>query len=239
MAETWNVVLERLEAAVKRIRQFTADASHELRSPLALMKATADLALRRNRTPEEYREALRSMNREADRMAALAESLLTLARADSNRMEMPLAATDLNELAASVVGQQAALAAKKRVRLTVVANPEAPVVHVNRMAIERLLLILLDNALRYAGRDGAVTVTARKLPDGGLLSIEDNGLGIAAEDLPHVFERFYRSDPVRGGDSGFGLGLSIAQAIAQAHGSKIEVESEPGKGARFWLALKS
>ena len=198
MAETWNTVLEQLEAAVNRFRQFTADASHELRSPLALIKATAELALRRHRTPEEYRNALRSIDREADRMGSLAESLLTLARADSNRMDLPLAPTDLNRLVTSVAEQQEALAAKRHIRLSVIANGQAPVVSANRLAIERLVLILLDNALRYAGKGGAVTVTARKLADGGLILIEDNGLGIAAEDLPHVFERFYRSDPVRG-----------------------------------------
>jgi heavy metal sensor kinase len=239
MAETWNAVLERLEGSVKRIRQFTADASHELRTPLAVIKATAELSLRREREPEDYRGALRSIESEAERMTALAESLLTLARADSNEMEMPLAPIDLNETARAAVRQNEALAARKGIRLTAKTNGHAPIVSANAMAIERLLLILLDNALKYTPEGGAVIVAAEESPDGGLLSIEDTGAGIAPTDLPHIFERFYRSDPARSAGSGFGLGLSIAQAIAQAHGSNIAVESSPGHGARFWLTLKS
>jgi two-component system, OmpR family, heavy metal sensor histidine kinase CusS len=239
MAETWNAVLERLEGSVKRIRQFTADASHELRTPLAVIKATAELSLRREREPDDYRTALRSIESEAERMTALAESLLTLARADSNAMEMPLAPLDLNEAARAAVRQNEALAARKGIRLTAKTNGHAPIVNANALAIERLLLILLDNALKYTPEGGAVIVAAEERPEGGLLSIEDTGAGIAPGDLPHIFERFYRSDPARGAGAGFGLGLSIAQAIAQAHGSQIAVESSPGHGARFWLTLKS
>jgi signal transduction histidine kinase len=102
-----------------------------------------------------------------------------------------------------------------------------------------VLLILIDNALKHTPAGGMVTVGAHKLDDGVMLSVTDTGEGIAPEALPHVFERFYRSDPARGGGSGFGLGLSIAQAIAQAHGTRILVESRPGAGARFTIALKS
>jgi two-component system heavy metal sensor histidine kinase CusS len=238
MAETWNDVLERLESSVKRIRQFTADASHELRTPIALIRTTAELALRRERTSDEYRHSLRAIESEAEQMTALTESLLDMARADSNGFQMTLAPTDLNAIVSHVIDQHQALAGEKGVQLKseivaqpVVARADAPAIH-------RLLLILIDNALKHTPKGGAVTVAARRADGGVWLSVADTGEGIAPDALPHIFERFYRSDPARAGGSGFGLGLSIAQAIAQAHGTRIQVESSPGAGAQFTVALK-
>jgi heavy metal sensor kinase len=239
MSETWNEVLERLEIAVKRIRQFTTDASHELRTPLALIRATAELALRRNREPQEYRDSLRAIEVEAEHMTALTESLLTVARADASGMDMPSAATDLNELVNDVVHQNAGLAAEKGIRLKAGTGAQAVLATANASGIRRLLLILVDNALKHTPAGGTVTVSAAAVDGGAVLTVEDTGEGIAADALPHIFERFYRGDPARGSGSGFGLGLSIAQAIAQAHGSEIAVESAPGAGARFSLTLKA
>jgi heavy metal sensor kinase len=239
MAQTWNDVLERLDTAVKRIRQFTSDASHELRTPLALIRATAELALRRERDPEGYRNSLRQIEREAEHMTALTESLLTLARADADGLGMTMQSTDLNELIHSVVQQNAALAMEKGVTLrAVTAEPPAHIA-ADSAGIRRILLILMDNALKHTPTGGTVTVSAGADPAGVRLTVEDTGEGISAAALPHIFERFYRADQARGSGSGFGLGLSIAQAIAQAHGSAIEVSSAPGSGARFSLALKA
>jgi signal transduction histidine kinase len=237
MSETWNAVLERLEIAVKRIRQFTADASHELRTPLAVIRATAELALRRERAPDEYRKSLRAIEAEAEHMTVLTESLLTVARADANGLGMEFAATDLQELVNAVVHQNDALAAEKGILLITRTGGPPVLATANASGIRRLLLILIDNALKYTPAGGTVTVSAATGAGGAVLSVEDTGQGIAAAVLPHIFERFYRGDPARSG-SGYGLGLSIAQAIAQAHGSEITVESAPGAGARFSVALK-
>jgi two-component system heavy metal sensor histidine kinase CusS len=238
MSETWNEVLERLEISVKRIRQFTADASHELRTPLALIRASAELALRREREPEEYRQSLRAIEAEAEHMTALTESLLTVARADAAGFDMALAATDLTELVNAAVHQNEAVAAARGIRLIAHTNGQPALAAANANGIHRLLLILIDNALKHTPAGGTVTVSAAAADAGAELSVEDTGEGIAPAALPHIFERFYRGDRARS-SSGFGLGLSIAQAIAQAHGSEIAVKSTPGAGARFSLPLRA
>ena len=239
MAQTWNDVLERLDVAVQRIRQFTSDASHELRTPLALIRATAELALRRERDPEGYRNSLRQIEHEAEHMTAITESLLTLARADSDGLGMTMQSTDLSELIHSAVQQYAALAIEKGVTLRAAATQPPVRAAADASGIRRILSILVDNALKHTPAGGTVTVSAAVDAARATLTVEDTGEGIPATALPHIFERFYRADPARGSGSGFGLGLSIAQAIAQAHGSAIAVSSTPGAGARFSLPLKS
>jgi heavy metal sensor kinase len=236
MGRTWNEVLERLDLAVQRIRRFTADASHELRTPLALIRATADLALRKERDAGEYRAALREIHGQAEVMTALTESLLTIARADFEGFQMPLAATDLGELVAAEVRHNQPMAAGKGVKLSA-ATTATPMVQANADGIERLLRILIDNAIRHTPAGGEVSVSAAPVADGVRLTVADTGEGIAPNDLPYIFERFYRADPVRASGGGFGLGLSIAQAIAQAHHSAITVESAPGAGARFSMLV--
>lgn len=239
MSEAWNGVLARLDDAVQRIRQFTADASHELRTPVALIRASAELALRRDRPPEDYRKALRDILEESERMTQLTEALLTLARADSGGLDMPLAPADLNSFVSEVVSQSAAIADDRGIHLrTETASPAAMAV-VNESAIRRLLLILLDNALKHTPSGGSVTISTAARDGLVVLSVQDTGEGIAGDALPHIFERFYRADAARGGDAGAGLGLSIAQVIAQAHGADIKVESAPGAGARFFLTLQA
>jgi heavy metal sensor kinase len=239
MAEAWNDVLERLDVAVHRIRQFTSDASHELRTPLALIRATAELALRRERDPEGYRDSLRQIEHEAEHMTSLTESLLTLARSDAGSLGMAMECTDLNQLVASVVQQNAAVASEKRVTLRAVTTGDATHAMADPSGVRRILLILVDNALKYTPAGGVVTVSMAEDAGSITLTVEDTGEGIPAAALPHIFERFYRADPARAAGSGFGLGLSIAQAIAQAHGSVIAASSTAGEGARFWLALQT
>ena len=239
MSETWNDVLERLDTAVKRIRQFTADASHELRTPLAVIRATAELALRKQRDPGEYRRALGDIENQAAMMTDLTESMLTIARADFEGFDMPLEATDLQELAAAEVQRHRARADAKGVGLNLLAGGPMVVAKANGPGIRRLLGILIEHAIRHTPAGGAVTVSAALGDGGAVLSVADTGEGISSADLPHIFERFYRADPARGGGSGFGLGLSIAQAIAQAHGSRIAVDSSAGAGARFSVAFET
>jgi len=239
MAETWNEVLERLEAAVERTRRFTADASHELRTPVALIRSTAELALRRDRAPEDYREALRQIEAEAQWMGALTNDLLSLAAADANSIEMPLELVDVNRLAAEAVREHLTLAGSKgiSIRADLLARPGAA--PVNENGIRRLLRILTDNAVKFTQPGGSVVVSTSRNGGGLTLSVRDSGPGIPAEAIPHIFERFYQADPSHGERSGAGLGLSIAQMIAKAHGSEITVESAPGRGSCFSLALKN
>jgi heavy metal sensor kinase len=239
LSETWNDMLQRLDAAVRRMRQFTADASHELRTPVALIRATAELALRRERAPDEYRKSLRDIKSEAERMTDLTESLLTLARADSNSFDLPLAPADLNGIVAEVVRHSQPVADLKGVDLRAETAENPVVVRVNADAIRRLLLILIDNAVKHTAAGGSVTVNASVRDHQMILSVVDSGDGIDPDVLPHIFERFYRSGIDRAGSSGAGLGLSIAQVIARVHRSEIVVESAPGKGSRFSLALRN
>jgi two-component system heavy metal sensor histidine kinase CusS len=239
LAETWNEMLARLEAAVRRITSFTADASHELRTPVSVILTTAELALRRERDAGQYRAALTGIVAEAQRTTGMIEDLLALARADSSHAPLPFEPVDLGELAREIAGELAIAAESRNVEVRTEADPSTPPVRVNRAALRRLLLILLDNALKYSRAGGRIEVTVAPAPGGAMLAVRDDGVGIAPEDVPHVFDRFYRADKSRSAQNGAGLGLSIAQAIAQMHGSKIQVESAPGRGSRFFLALSA
>jgi len=230
-------VLERLEGSVERIRRFTADASHELRTPTALIRATAELALRRERGPEDYRRALMEIDGEAGRMTELIESMLALARSDASGSQMPLAPVDVNRLAVDVAAQSEILAQGKGVRIETHAAENA-IADANEAGLRRLLRILVDNALDHTPAGGTVTVSVARQNGSVDLAVRDTGEGIPPSALPHIFERFYRADEARAG-KGAGLGLSIAQLIAQAHGTRIEVESRLGQGSCFRLALRA
>ncbi len=239
MSETWNDVLERLEAAVNRIRRFTADASHELRTPIALIRATADLALQRERSVADYQNALANVREESERMTELIEGLLALARADANRLVLPQAVVDMNGIVREVVSSNLALAESKGVVLSADLVDSPPLVTGNAVALRRLLLSLLDNAIKYTPANGHVVVSTRSTPTEVQLAVEDTGSGIEPEALTHIFERFYRADSTRGFGSGAGLGLAIAQTIAEAHGAIIRVESRLSAGSRFYLTLRT
>lgn len=236
MSEAWNDVLQRLDTAIKRIRQFTADASHELRTPVALIRATAELALRSEREPEYYRASLSTIESEATRMTDLTESLLVLARTDSNSVEMPLGPVDLNRIITEVAALSRPAAETRGLTLNAMLAGWPATALANEAGIRRLLFILLDNAFKHTPSGGTVTLST-KLAEGKVtISVCDSGEGISSEDLPHIFERFYRADRSRS-SNGAGLGLSIAQMIADLHGSKIEVESTVGSGSCFCLSL--
>lgn len=233
LAETWNKMLDRLESAVKRLAQFTADASHELRTPVALIRTTAELTLRRQRTTEEYCEALTEIEAESERTSELIADLLTLARADAGQGSLPLEPADLAPLVEEACRQGSLLAGAKEVRLEASAPEGAVFVDANPPALRRLLLILLDNAVKYTPRGGTVRVSVSAGPPAAI-TVTDTGAGIPEEALSHIFERFYRADPSRNRDSGgSGLGLSIAQWIAEMHGAEIGAESTEGHGSAF------
>jgi len=234
LSETWNGMLERLEVAVKRLSQFTADASHELRTPMALIRATAELTLRRERSAETYREALRQILEETDRTTRLIEDLLLLARADAGLPAWPMDRVELTPLVRDVCQQGQILAQERQLEISAEA-PEQPVyVDAHDPALRRLLLLLVDNAVKYTPAGGRITVTVALDLSGPSVTVRDTGIGIPGASLPHVFERFYRVDESRNRQAGgAGLGLSIAQWIAQRHHASLEAESVEGRGSSF------
>ena len=236
LAAVLNSVLARLERAVTTLSQFVADASHELRTPLAVIRATAELALRRERTPEAYRTALQEVASESERMTQLIEDLLALARSDAGAVDMPRAAVDVREVLTEVKEEMANLADAAEIRVTTALGDRPVIVSANRQALHRLFMVLLDNALKYshAGGDVILSVTRGE----GLISanVEDFGEGIRETDLPQIFKRFYQADQSRS-VGGHGLGLSLAESLAQAHGAEITVRSTLGKGSIFRVSF--
>jgi signal transduction histidine kinase len=228
----------RLERAFKRVTQFTADASHELRTPIALMRTRTEVALRKQRSEAEYRETILRINQELERTSALIENLMTLARADAGSEALQVAPTNLNELLLEISETARLLAEGKSIQYDQ-RLPKTPLcVTGNAPSLRRLFLILIDNAVKYTPHDGRISVVLETSDGAAVTEIRDTGVGISPEDLPHIFERFYRADESRSRESGgTGLGLSIAQWIAEAHRGKISVVSKVGAGSVFRVQI--
>jgi heavy metal sensor kinase len=237
LSETWNSMLSRLEKSVKRLTRFTADASHELRTPLAVIRTTAEIASRRPRSPDAYLEALGQIVSESERMTRLIEDLLFLARCDAETLEIPMSALDLSPIARDVCAGMASLAESKAIRLACCVPGKVEVMG-NEQAIRQLVLVLIDNAVKYSRSGGEVKVNLLRSERDIRLEVEDSGPGIPDSDLPHIFERFYRAAGAREVNSqGSGLGLSLAAGIAQHHGAAIEVMSVPERGSTFTVVF--
>ena len=232
LTEVWNGMLARLEEAVKTLSQFAGDASHELRTPLAVIRTGAELALRRARSPEAYRESLIEISQEADRMTRLVEDLLFLARSDARAAEMPLEPVDPADLLRNVCDELRGVADARRVRIRRVPASRGASISGNPAALRRLFLVLIDNAVKYSRPESEVIVAIENSSRQVSVIVQDFGIGIGAEDQPHIFRRFYQADKARS-DEGFGLGLSLAESIARAHHATIRVTSEEGRGATF------
>lgn len=235
LAATFDSMLARLEDAFQRERRFTADASHELRTPLAAMQTILSSTLARQRTPAEYEQVLADLGEETERLRTLVEGLLHLTHSDAAR---PLAkhTVNLSDLLGDVTDSLRLLAEDKGLKLTTHISPKLSVSG-DSDALIRLFVNLLDNAIKYT-EQGEITVAARpQIPGLVEVSMADTGIGIAAEHLPHLFDRFYRVDPSRA-TSGTGLGLAIAQSITQAHGGTIGVESHAGQGTVVTIQFK-
>jgi heavy metal sensor kinase len=238
VSTAFNDTLARLEHAVGEMRQFSTALAHELRTPLAALRGDVELAMREPAGSAEVNRRFTSQLEEIDKLKRLIEQVLTLARAEAGEIKLEPAAVDLGRLAASLVDQLEAVAHAKGVALASEPAPVPVVVRGDPNWLERLLLNLLDNAIKFTPPDG--TIAVRVSLDGGLarLDVRDTGIGIAPELQPRIFERFFRADPARSsGTEGVGLGLSLGRWIVDRHRGRIEVHSHPGQGSTFTVFL--
>jgi len=237
VTRAFNGVLERLDHAVGEMRQFSAALAHELRTPLAALRGEIELALGRLGTGDANRDHLASQIEEIDRLKRLIEQILTLARAEAGQIPLTFAALDAGELAAALVEQLEPVAQARGIALTCECAPGA-VVRGDGEWLRRLLINLLDNALKFTHEGGRVSVRVAPAGDRVTIAVRDTGVGIASADRPHVFERFFRADPSRSSSTeGTGLGLSLVQWIVERHGGSIGLESEVGSGTTFTVTL--
>jgi len=238
LSDTLNEMLDRIETAFLRVTQFTADASHELRTPVSLIRTEAELALRRSRGEAEYKESLRHILLEAERTTALIEQLLALARADSGREALHLQTVDLRQTLVTVVDGWKQVATIRDLQFSANLDAQNAFVLGDETLLRRLTDILLDNAFKYTSSPGSVRLSLEQRGEGAVITVQDSGVGIAQADQSRIFERFYRVDKARSREQGgTGLGLAIAQWIVVQHRGTIAVESRPGEGATFRVAL--
>lgn len=232
---TFNEMLQSLEIAYQSQQRFVSDASHELRAPLTAIQANLELLEQHPNMPEaDRREAVNEAGREATRLGRLVAELLALARADAG-VDLRARPVDLDRVALEAVQEARHLADGPRIEIE---KLEPARLSGDPDRLKELLLILLDNAVKYTPKQGLITLRLERNDGQARVAVHDTGIGIRADDLPHVFERFYRADPARSSDpGGSGLGLAIARWIAERHGGSIAIVSEPGKGTEATISL--
>jgi two-component system OmpR family sensor kinase len=240
LADTLNQMMDRLERSFSALRRFTADASHELKTPLTVLRAGVERAITTPRMPQESLASLEEALQEINRMTELVDTLLTLARADEGTAPLHCEPVDLRRLVEETRETGDLLAEDAGVTMKVEAPVEPVIVAVDASRIRQLVLNLLTNAVKYTPSGGRVTLWLERDDGRVKLGVSDTGIGIAPGDLPHVFDRFWRADTARTRTSerpGVGLGLAICKWIAEAHGGSIEVQSRPGRGTTFTVTL--
>jgi two-component system OmpR family sensor kinase len=237
LAETFNELLSRLDRSFENMREFIADASHELRTPLSIIRGEADVALSQDRSATEYKEALAVIQDEAKRLSFIVDDMLALARADAGQHPLKFEEFYLNDLVEDACRAAQVLAMRKGVALRLDLNEDVAF-HGDEVLLRRLIMNLLDNAIKYTPAGGSVSVRLVSEPERVKFIVSDTGIGIPAESAPHVFERFYRADKARSrADGGSGLGLAIARWVAEAHKGSIDLISSPDQGSEFIVSL--
>jgi heavy metal sensor kinase len=238
LTEALNAMLKRIENSFKRITQFTADTSHDLRTPISVIRTLAEVTLRRPRTDEQYKDALSKILRTSEETTSLLENLLTLARADAGTTGMELHLIDLDIHVRRAQERGLLLSVNKSLDIALRAPGKPVWVRGDSIAIDRLLLILLDNAIKYTPDGGFCEIELLASGDGVQVLVRDSGIGIPEQELALIFERSYRTDRARSRETGgAGLGLAIARWITEVHGGTITVESQIGTGSLFRVCL--
>lgn len=234
LADTFNGMFERLQSAFENEKRFTSDASHELRTPLAVIKAECEYALSHNADEEDRLQALESVEEQADKMASLVAALLAVTRAEQGQTRFTLEKANLGELVSDVCS-------KFRPTKNIVLNTEINndiIFNMNPSLMTQLVENLLSNADKYGRENGTITVRLYAEGDGAVLSVRDNGIGISEEDMPKIWNRFYRADASRSETEGFGLGLALVRKIAEIHSAECVAQSEIGKFTEFKIIFK-
>jgi heavy metal sensor kinase len=235
LADSFNALLVRLDQSFETMRRFVADASHELRTPLSVIRGEADVALSQERGAPEYRESLAVILDESRRLSRLLEDLLNLARADAGHVILKTRQFYFDDLLADCCRSVQGMAQSKGITLECHAASDLPFTG-DEGLLRRLVINLLDNAIRYTGEGGHVSAEVAPASKGVSLRVTDTGIGMSVDEAQHVFERFFRADRARS-RGGFGLGLSIVKWIADCHGGTVEMESQPSKGSAFTVTL--
>lgn len=227
-------LIESLADSIEREKRFLDDASHELRTPLAAITTISETMLRsHNNSPDDYKNALNEVFEESKRLSTTINDLLFISKSDDERIKLTMEKQDLTGLIATLAKSLQPLANPKSIKIETAGPNKQVIVTADGDKIKQLLTILIDNAIKYSENKSKIFIRLEDKPR-VKISVKDVGRGIDPEDLPHIFERFYRSDKARA-DTGSGLGLSIAQWIAEAHNIRIAVRSSPGKGSTFSL----
>ena len=236
LASVFNRMLARLDAAFEAQRRFTSRAAHELRTPLTILKGEAQVALRRRRKVSEYEALLRSSLEEIDKLVEIIDDLLLLARYEGGEADIPREAVALHEIVRSVAEQLRPIARRREIELS--AEAEECYVEGDERALERMVCKLMENAVFYTPRGGVVRARLARAGERITLAVEDTGVGIAREELAHIFDRFYRAPAAREmRPEGSGIGLAMVATIARLHGAAVDVSSEEGAGTRFTVSF--
>jgi len=243
LGASFNELLARVDQSFDTMRRFVADASHELRTPLSVIRGEADLALTRDRSPAEYRDALAVILDESRRLSRLVDDLLNLARADGGHVQLQIREFYFNDLVTDCCRTLQSLAASRGIALECHAETDLPFSGDEEL-LRRLVINLLDNAIRYTPPGGTVKADLSRGREGASeppyirLRVSDTGIGISPEAAPHVFERFFRADKARSrAEGGFGLGLSIVKWITESHHGAVELHSDAAAGSTFTVTL--
>jgi len=236
LAHTFNAMISRLKDSFQRINQFSIDVSHELKTPLTILKGETELGLRKDRNSDEYKKLLTSNLEEIDRMSRIIDDLLLLSKADRQDVKLNTESISLRDLVADVCMNMKIFAENKGVNLIVKELVDVRLTG-DELKLRRMLWNILENGIKYTQKGGVVSVSSVTNDGYACINVQDNGVGISDDDIQYVFDRFYRADRSRKRESGSGLGLSISKWIAEAHNGAIEVQSRPSIGSQFSIRL--